>query len=144
MFSIKIVSCIFLFWLSRQYLLTKATYEIEAPIITETRNKPWYVNSLKGFMSTAFNPKSLIFYLSLFSLIVNETASHWARWTLGIWMILAILLWNLSIMFVLSQWKMSSYIHFFSRHIDNVAGTVMGILALIILIDIFMQIRMPV
>lgn len=52
---------------------------------------------MKGFLNGILNPKNIIFYLSIFTVMVSETTSLTTRLLYGTWMVLVVFSWDLFI-----------------------------------------------
>lgn len=83
---------------------------------------------LTGFLSGISNPKNILFYLSLFSVVLTSDVGMGLKIGLGIWMTLLVFLWNAFIIFILSQEKVKSVFARCAYYVDKLAGTVLGLI----------------
>jgi len=83
-----------------------------------------------GFITGISNPKNILFYLSLFSIVLTDNVGIWLRIGLGIWMTLLVFLWDAFIIVVLSQEKVKSVFSRIAFFIDKLAGTILGLIGM--------------
>lgn len=79
-----------------------------------------------GFLSGILNPKNPLFYLSLFTVVLNSDISMIFKVALGIWMTLIVFVWDAFIIFVLSKNKIRNLFNKTSFYIDKCTGTILG------------------
>ena len=91
-----------------------------------TENSFWK-EFLTGFISGICNPKNIIFYLSLFSVVLTDQISILFRVGLGIWMTVLVFLWDAFIIFVLSQNRVKKIFSKVAFYVDKLAGAVLGL-----------------
>lgn len=85
---------------------------------------------LTGFISGISNPKNILFYLSLFSVVLTSEVSIWFRIALGIWMTVLVFLWDAFIIFVLSQDRVRRVFSKIAFYVDKAAGSILGLIGL--------------
>jgi threonine/homoserine/homoserine lactone efflux protein len=85
---------------------------------------------LTGFISGITNPKNLIFYLSLFSVILNRNIGLSLKIGLGLWMTALVFLWDAFIIFVLAQDRVRKAFSRIAFYVDKVAGTILGLIGI--------------
>jgi len=86
-----------------------------------------------GFLSAILNPKNVVFYLSLFTVIVSRDTPQTIQACYGVWMVLAVLLWDLAIARVAGSEKVMCRLDRHSHWIEKGSGgtlLVMGALLL--------------
>ncbi len=81
-----------------------------------------------GFVSGITNPKNLVFYLSLFSMVLTGGIDQGIKIGLGIWMICLVLFWDSMILLILSKNSVRKVFSGIVFYVDKVAGIVIGIL----------------
>lgn len=84
---------------------------------------------LTGFISGITNPKNLIFYLSLFTMILTGGVGQGLKIALGIWMTALVFFWDSMILLVLSRESIRKVFSGMAFYIDKCAGIVIGVLA---------------
>jgi len=68
---------------------------------------------LQGLSSALLNPKNILFYFSiLFTIVEPNTALH-VKLFYGIWMILILLIWNMSVSVFFGNQRILRYLHYF-------------------------------
>ena len=98
----------------------------------------WHEFSL-GFMSGISNPKNIIFYLSLFSVVLTQGVPMEWKIALGLWMMSLVFVWNALIIFVLSHRRMKQAFAKVAFYIDKIAGVTLGLLGLKLLQTVFIE-----
>lgn len=83
---------------------------------------------LLGLASGLSNPKNIIFYLSLFSVVLTPQAGTGLTIGLGIWMTFAVFAWDSLIVLVLSQSKIRGWFAKAAFYIDKTAGLLLGLM----------------
>ena len=79
-----------------------------------------------GFISGIFNPKNLLFYLSLFTVVLTPDISFGFKLMLGIWMTFVVFAWDAAIVFLLSTRTVRRKFTQCAYYIDKVTGAVLG------------------
>lgn len=85
---------------------------------------------LTGFISGITNPKNLIFYLSLFSVVLNRNIGLSLKVALGLWMTVLVFLWDAFILFVLAQDRVRKAFSRIAFYVDKAAGTILGLIGI--------------
>lgn len=103
MIILKIIGGLFLIYLAVQALQArKSSYsqlDINESISNNLTNTTFLKEFVAGFISGIFNPKNLLFYLSLFTVVLTPEVSFAFKLSLGIWMTIVVFLWDTSIIF---------------------------------------------
>lgn len=81
---------------------------------------------LVGFASGILNPKNLLFYLSLFSLVLHDGVDMGFKLALGVWMTTVVLVWDVFIVVALSHGTVRSFFNRSAYYIDKATGAVLG------------------
>ncbi len=82
---------------------------------------------ITGFTSGISNPKNLVFYLSLFSLVLTGYVSLWVKLFLGIWMTCVVFLWDAFIITVLSHKRIRMMFKSRAYYFDKFTAIVLGV-----------------
>lgn len=80
---------------------------------------------LLGFLSAFLNPKNIIFYFSLFSVIVSSQTSLHVRIFYGLWMSFAVLAWDLLVVYMLGHQNIKSKLSGYIYQIEKGAGVIL-------------------
>ncbi len=129
MTSIKVAGGLFLTYLAISALRAKkADYAfLNDPIDAENRNNTTFFKEfITGFASGLLNPKNPLFYLSLFTLVLNSEVGLWFQIALGVWMTLIVFLWDTFIIFALSRKKVRHTFNRMAFYIDKTTGAILG------------------
>ncbi|MCP4058980.1 MAG: LysE family transporter [Pseudoalteromonas sp.] len=140
MVFLKIVGGLFLMFLAYQALRAKkedyADLSMERNPTEESRTT-FLREFITGFMSGILNPKNLLFYLSLFTVVLTNDISLLFKIALGIWMTLVVFLWDAAIIFLLSTSKVRKKFTKASYYIDKFTGAILGMVGLTIVKSAF-------
>ena len=130
MVGLKVIGGLFLIYLAIQALRArKSSYsnlDIEDPVNTGVIKTTFLKEFITGFMSGALNPKNLLFYLSLFTVVLTPEVSFAFKLGLGIWMTAVVFFWDLFIIFTLSTRRVRSKFTKVAYYIDKVTGVLLG------------------
>ncbi len=83
-----------------------------------------------GFISGISNPKNLVFYLSLFAMVLTGGTGLPLKIGLGIWMTGMVLVWDSFILLILSRRHVRKTFSGAVFYVDKAAGTVIGLLGI--------------
>lgn len=132
MVGLKIVGGLFLIYLAIQALRARKTsyknIDITDPTNSDVIKTTFLKEFVTGFMSGILNPKNLLFYLSLFTVVLTPEIGFAFQLGLGIWMTIKVFLWDLSIIFLLSTRKVRSKFTKAAYYIDKVTGVLLGLI----------------
>ena len=136
MIILKIIGGLFLIYLAVQALQArKSSYsqlDINESISNNLTNTTFLKEFVAGFISGIFNPKNLLFYLSLFTVVLTPEVSFAFKLSLGIWMTIVVFLWDTSIIFLLSTRKVRQKFTQAAYYIDKITGALLGIIGVTI------------
>jgi threonine/homoserine/homoserine lactone efflux protein len=80
-----------------------------------------------GFISGIANPKNIIFYLSLFSVVLTNDVSNGIKVALGLWMTALVFVWDTMIVLVLTQERVRRSFAKVAFYIDKISGALLGL-----------------
>ena len=78
-----------------------------------------------GFITNALNPKTTIFFLSIFTQVVNSQTPLWLQIIYGVIISLAHLLWFSSVSVFLSQPVLLNKFQAYKNSIEKVVGSIL-------------------
>ncbi|WP_444912476.1 LysE family translocator [Microbulbifer sp. PAAF003] len=132
MIALKIIGGLFLIFLAVQALRAKksdySNLAIESNDENESIKTTFMKEFITGFMSGILNPKNLLFYLSLFTVVLTSDVSLYFKLALGIWMTLVVFVWDTAIIYLLSANKVRNQFTKLSYYIDKVTGAILGMI----------------
>ncbi|MFT5852198.1 MAG: threonine/homoserine/homoserine lactone efflux protein [Colwellia sp.] len=132
MVGLKIVGGLFLIYLAVQALRARKSSYNNLDIADSTNSDVIKTTFLKefitGFMSGILNPKNLLFYISLFTVVLTPEIGFAFKLGLGIWMTAIVFLWDLSVIFLLSTPKVRSKFTKAAYYIDKITGALLGVI----------------
>jgi threonine/homoserine/homoserine lactone efflux protein len=127
---LKLFGGLFLLYIAVMAMKTKKSdyrFLNEEIIVSNTQNRNSFVKEfLVGFGSGILNPKNIIFYLSIFSLVLTNKVGLGFKIGLGIWMTFIVFAWDGFIIYVLSKKEVKKMFSRFTFYIDKIAGTFLG------------------
>ncbi len=136
MITLKIIGGLFLLYLGVQALRARkhaySQLNISESANTNVANTTFLKEFVAGFISGIFNPKNLLFYLSLFTVVLTPEISFAFKLGLGIWMTAVVLVWDTAIIFLLSARKVRARFTQAAYYIDKVTGALLGIIGITI------------
>jgi threonine/homoserine/homoserine lactone efflux protein len=133
MIVLKVIGGLFLIYLAVQALrASKSSYNnldmADAHTHSNAVKATFFKEFITGFMSGILNPKNLLFYLSLFTVVLTPEVGFAFKLGLGIWMTAIVFLWDLSIIFLLSTPKVRGKFTKLAYYIDKVTGAILGLI----------------
>lgn len=133
MTSIKLAGGLFLSYLAISALIAKkedyAFLNVQQCPVNMSQTT-FFKEFITGFASGLLNPKNPLFYLSLFTLVLNNDVGLWFKITLGIWMTLIVFLWDTFIIFALSRKNVRHLFNRMAFYIDKSTGVILGVFGL--------------
>lgn len=120
---IKLLGAFYLIWIGIKALRSKPS-EVENELLPEKNKK--YMSPLgavkNGFLVNVLNPKATLFFLALFTQVINPSTPKNIEVIYGIEMTVATFLWFSVIAYFFSHSKLKVKIKKISRYIDKVTG----------------------
>jgi threonine/homoserine/homoserine lactone efflux protein len=131
MIALKVAGGVFLIYLAIMALRANKTdyKDLELPENQTTQSETTFVKEfITGFMSGILNPKNLLFYLSLFTVVLTNDVNFGFKVGLGIWMTSVVFIWDLSVIYVLSRDKVRRKFSKLAYYIDKCTGAILGLI----------------
>lgn len=130
LFSIlKWSGCAYLAWLGWQFLHTPGDTPSNDTTSTARHPGNWWKECRTGFASGILNPKNSLFYASLFSLGFDQNTPIGIQLGFGIWMFLAVLIWDIGIARAAGHPPIVKRFMAHVRKIERVTGAILLTLA---------------
>jgi len=132
--GIKIVGGVYLLYLGVHILKSKSSNLAVKTIVT---NKSTFKKELyRGFYLSFLNPKISIFYISLFTLVVNKNTPWKIQLFYGIWMALFVFIWDTLLIFLLNIKSIKKKILSFTN-LEKILGSLLIIMGAGLLYSLF-------
>jgi threonine/homoserine/homoserine lactone efflux protein len=132
MIILKVIGGLFLIYLAVQALRANKSSYSNLDIADNSHSNEvkttFFKELITGFMSGVLNPKNLLFYLSLFTVVLTPEVGFSFKLGLGLWMTGIVFLWDLSVIFLLSTPKVRSKFTKLAYYIDKVTGAILGLI----------------
>ena len=135
MIGLKIAGGLFLIFLALQALRAKKSdyASLSAQVnIGEKKKTTLFKEFIVGFMSGILNPKNILFYLSLFTVVLTKDVSFTFKVMLGVWMTSVVFIWDSAIVFLLSADNVRRKFAKLSYYIDKFTGAILGFVGITI------------
>ncbi|THU00628.1 lysine transporter LysE [Lampropedia puyangensis] len=127
---VRIAGGLFLLWLGVMALRARRSdyaFLMQAAAAEPIeRASSFWREAVIGFASGILNPKNLLFYLSLFSLVLTPEVAIAFKVGLGLWMVLVVFAWDALIVLVLSHGAVRMWFNRTVFYIDKFTGLVLG------------------
>jgi len=127
--TVKYIGAIYLLYLGLQSFKTGTS-------ITNNRNyiKPLLISNrmafISGFTSNALNPKTTLFFLSIFTQLVNSTTPVTLQLIYGAIICFAHMFWFTSLSFLLGQRHILKKIQHYEQYVNQILGILLVLFAL--------------
>ena len=122
------------------YLGIQSLLDDKISLINVKKNKESFQQSnslIKGFLTNILNPKATLFFLSVYSLVIDETTVY-IQLLYGLWMSFATICWFSFLSFLLTANILSSRLEKFNNLIKKIMGIVFILVGVRILIINFL------
>ncbi|WP_319534483.1 LysE family translocator [uncultured Vibrio sp.] len=120
---VEVLGAIYLFWIGQKLLRSKQT---DSLLETEHVQVPSALNQLLlGLNSALLNPKNALFYMSLMTVILGNDVTLIQQVSCGVWMFLAVLLWDLFIATAICRPRIQKHLKAGIHIVERVAGIVL-------------------
>ena len=122
------------------YLGIQSLLDDKISLINVKKNKDSFQQSnslIKGFLTNILNPKATLFFLSVYSLVIDETTVY-IQLLYGLWMSFATICWFSFLSFLLTANILSSRLEKFNNLIKKIMGIVFILVGVRILIINFL------
>lgn len=129
---IKILGAFYLLYISYS-LLKSSKRDIFSNISSNNKRISLKKSFLMGFLSSLLNPKNSIFYFTMFSISIKEHTPIIIQGLYALWMFLAVLFWDIFIVYLLSSKNSKAFMQKYSNSIEKSSGLILALIAFMIL-----------
>jgi RhtB (resistance to homoserine/threonine) family protein len=137
LFSIlKVVGGCYLIWIGISSLFSKTSHSLFAEN-TDSDKKSGKSAFTMGFLTNLLNPKAMLFFLSLFSVVLNPMPPTWVVLTCAGIVFLTALIWFSTVAIFLTEKPMQKLFLRFERPINIVLGMFLCYLGIRVLLMLF-------
>lgn len=133
--TLKIVGSLYLLYIGILLLKAKKTKLFEKEIKRSKNKKDILKYFFMGFLSAILNPKNSLFYLTMFTISIENDTPFLVQSFYGLWMFLVVLFWDIFIVFVVTNKKTKNLLENYSNQIEKFSGFVLLFIGIYILID---------
>jgi len=136
--GIKVIGAIYLLYIG--FLLLRAS---KRELFTVIENSDMLKMSKKlilkhfgvGFLSAILNPKNSIFYFTMFSISIQNDTPFEIQSLYALWMFCAVLLWDIFIVYLVTNKKSKKIMQKYSNKIEKISGGILVLIAGSIMIN---------
>ena len=132
---IMILGALYIIYMGIQSLLVNASPIIMDYSISQKDNG--YTAFGKGFITNMLNPKATLFFLSIYTIIINNNPPIYIQLAYGLWMAIATATWFCFLSTVLTNQIITSRLEILGNKIQKIMGIVLLIVGFKILINTF-------
>jgi len=132
-FTIKILGSLYLLYIGYLLLSAKKRKLFDERIEKEKNKKDIFKYFSMGFLSAILNPKNSIFYFTMFSISIQNHTPFVVQSFYALWMFLAVLFWDIFIVYLVSNSKSLKFMEKNSNYIEKASGVVLLIISLSII-----------
>jgi len=126
--SMKILGSLYLLYIGYLLLSAKKRKLFDEKIEKEKNRKDIFKYFSMGFLSAILNPKNSIFYFTMFSISVQNHTPFFIQSFYALWMFLAVLFWDIFIVYLVSNSNSRKFMEQYSNHIEKGSGIVLLII----------------
>lgn len=136
---IKLIGAAYLLMLGWQGIRSKAQSEnVDKIDIKNTQTTSSFLKAFReGFLCNVLNPKSALFFLSIFSQFIGTNTPDWVRWIYGGKIILAVGLWFILLATLISNNYFRNFYQQYRHWFDRCLGAILIVFATAIGITTF-------
>jgi len=132
--TVKVIGALYLLYLGTMLLkASQRTLGADSTGQGDGPAKPWDRLLRMGFLSAVFNPKNAIFYFSLFAVIVDKNTPQAIQAVYGVWMVCAVLCWDLLIAWTIGSERVQRYLNCYTHWIEKGSGGILIIVGGVLL-----------
>ncbi|WP_431026941.1 LysE family translocator [Lysinibacillus sp. LZ02] len=135
---IKLTGATYLLWLGWQGIQSQARLENSNAKSMDRLLKESVMRCFReGFLCNVLNPKSALFFLSIFSQFIGPNTSKWTGWIYGGEIIVAVGLWFILLAILISNSFFRKIYQRYMHWFDRVLGIILIVFAVTIWITMF-------
>ena len=133
---LKLAAALYIGYLGLASLISRGPINLQNNSADEERR---YLKSIStGFLTNALNPKAFIFFITVFTLVINEDTGLFIKGLLGIYMSLATFIWFTFVSILLTNQIATKRFQIAIPWLEKITGLFLIVLAVqIILIESF-------
>jgi threonine/homoserine/homoserine lactone efflux protein len=133
--TVEVLGACYLLWIGSKLLKSKPN---DALFETNINEMPSVKRQLLlGFNSAVLNPKNALFYMSIMAVILGNDVTLLQQVSCGIWMVFAVLLWDLFIATFIGQPRVQKSLSRSIHIVERGAGIILIFFGLALFIDYF-------
>jgi len=135
--SIKIIGSFYLIYIGVLLLRAPKRELFKEYEVKKSKKRDFIKYFAQGFFSAILNPKNSIFYFTMFSISLQAHTPFVVQSFYALWMFLAVLFWDLFIVYLINQKKPKHYMQKYSNIIEKASGIILLFIASMIIINSF-------
>lgn len=130
---LKLLASLYIGYLGLVSLLSRRSFSLEGSTSLEVSKEVRSITT--GFLTNVLNPKALIFFVTVFTLVIDTDTTNIIKISLGVYMSIATFIWFCFISILLTNKKATNKFKKFIPWIEKI----IGFLLIFIAVQIFIQ-----
>lgn len=135
--TIKILGSFYLLYIGYLLLSSKKRELFSQKIKKNETKKDIFKYFSIGFLSAILNPKNSIFYFTMFSISMQNDTPFYIQSFYAIWMFLAVLLWDIFVVYLVTNNKSRIFLEKYSNFIEKISGIILFVIGISIIFNTF-------
>lgn len=135
--TMKILGSLYLLYIGYLLLSSKKRELFSEKIERKETKKDIFNYFSIGFLSAILNPKNSIFYFTMFSISIQNDTPLYIQTFYATWMFLAVLLWDIFIVYLVTNKKSRIFLEKYSNFIEKISGIILFIIGVSIIFKSF-------
>jgi RhtB (resistance to homoserine/threonine) family protein len=127
---IKLLGAAYLIYIGFRSLRAQPMKSIQVSAAEQSKNLTDRKLFTMGFITNALNPKATIFFLSLFSVVINPETPIFVQTIYGLWMVCATIIWFSLVSIFFSKDSVRAVFQRLGHWFERVMGTLLILLGL--------------
>lgn len=133
--SIKVLGSIYLLYIGYLLLSAKKRELFKDKVKKKKNSKDMFKYFWMGFLSALLNPKNSIFYFTMFSISIQNDTPFFIQSFYATWMFLAVLLWDIFIVYLVTNNNSRVFMEKYSNFIEKISGIILFIIGFTIIFN---------
>lgn len=130
MLLLRYIGAAYLIYLGIMLLKTSRQTLVSEKPVTLLQSRHLGRQFLLGCMSGILNPKNMIFYLSLFTVMVSPQTPLAIRSLYALWMTLVVFLWDCSVVILIGRQRVKNWLGHGVFYVEKISGVLLTLFGL--------------
>ncbi len=126
---IKFLGAFYLIYIGYKSLRSKG-FKLHEEKVTKAESISHVKSFALGFLCNVLNPKAALFFVSLFTVIVNISTPLWVQCVYGLCAVFMTIVWFSLLSIILSSGRVRRFFNIFGKQFDRIMGVILILLGL--------------